>query len=87
MAMMNITVDMPQYPRFDVDKFKNRVQDFASMLIVLMSKGEENVCGTRQELSQSEALDFIQSLSVKGGEVIPNDVNPMECFIQENYER
>lgn len=84
--IMNIVVDMPTQPRFNVDKFKNRVQDFASTLMVLMSKEAEDTYDTKQELSHSDALAFIQSLSVKGGENIPADVDPMKCFIEEKYE-
>lgn len=86
MRTMNIVVDMPTQPQFNVDKFKHRVQDFASMLVVLMSKETANGYEATQDMNMSEALSFIQSLSVKGGETVPADVNPMECFIDEKYE-
>lgn len=78
---------MPAQPHFNIEKFKNKVQEYAAMLVMMMSKETENTHEIKQELSPEAALSFIQSLSVKGGDKVPADINPMECLVEDKYER
>lgn len=83
MPAINIAVDMPARPTFDVERFRQRVQDYANRLCIAMSDNRQK----EQKLAKDrqEALAFIQSLAVPGGENVPNDINPMECFVADKY--
>lgn len=84
MAAMNIAVDIPVNPHFNVDMFRHRLQDYAAMLVIMMT--QESRKEKKSTSDSAEALAFIQSLAIKGGERIPADVNPVDCYIEEKYE-
>ncbi|MBQ0075060.1 MAG: hypothetical protein KBT34_12830 [Prevotella sp.] len=86
MQTVNISVNVPTQPHFNVDKFRHRMQDFASTLVMLMSRELIEQKTDETTADQDYALSFIKSLAVEGGKDIPANVNPIECLVDTKYE-
>lgn len=81
MQTLSINIELPQGKSIDLASIREKVKDYVQHLIMI----SPNVVAGKESADMADALAFIDSLAVPGGENIPVEDDGKEAVVELKY--